>query len=106
MQAPTHVTARQIRNMLKGVLASTCNDPFVWLRSVHRQRITREIIKLGAQKWHGEWMLDSTAATQFIASHVPDNAQGCDTQDVDTTRPNGDLNCNFCATRPTDPTAE
>ena len=89
MQAPTHVTARQIRNMLKGVLAATCADPFLLLRAVQRQRITREIIKLGAQKWHGEWMLGSTAATQFIASHVSGDTQVSDAQNVDTTRPNG-----------------
>lgn len=84
MKAPNYMTATQIRNALKRVTSDK--------NKLHRQRIKREMTKRGALMWHGVLALESTKATQFIASHVPDNAQGCDAQNVDTTRPNG-LSC-------------
>ena len=81
MKAPNYLTAAQIRNCLNRVVTN--------LHDLHPQRIKREMIKRGATRWHGVLMLESTKATQFIASHVSDDTQGSDTQEPSTTQPNG-----------------
>jgi hypothetical protein len=70
MMAPSHLTAAQIVRVLRPIMASQCSDYADVLWACHPQRIKRWMIKLGATRWHGTLMLESTAATEFINSHL------------------------------------
>lgn len=100
MKAPSHLTAAQIKHALaprirrilvriaKGVLTEQEID-FAVNSACHPQRIKREMLKLGACKFHGTLMLESTEATQFILSHVSEDLHASDTANTATTSPQG-----------------
>lgn len=89
IRAPSHLTAAQIKHALKATLARTVDDPVMMVKSTHPQRIKREMLKLGACKFHGVLMLESTEATRFILSHVSEDLHASDASEPATTSPQG-----------------
>lgn len=80
MKVPNYLTFAQVRQALKAVLAAHVDDPHELISLTHPQRIKRELYKIDKVKpcvivWYKYRMVESTAATEWINSHIKEEEQ-------------------------------